>query len=51
MHALIGSDQAQQWQLMIEDTTKRDNKKWIRHNSGAIVATPRVLLTFKNLST
>ena len=33
---------------MIEGTTRRENKKWIWHNSGAIVATVRALLTLKN---
>lgn len=30
--------------------TKRENKKWIWHNSGAIVTTAHALLTFKNPS-
>lgn len=30
--------------------TKRENKKWIWHNSGAIVTTARALITFKNPS-
>lgn len=35
---------------MIEGMTKRENKKWIWHNRGAIVTTARALLTFKNPS-
>lgn len=49
-HAVIGLDRARQWQLTSEGTTKRENKKWIWHNSHAIVATVRALLTFKNTS-